>query len=491
MRKAGKKLLAILLAMTMAIPFAGCGKKESSDAGSKSGSAKTEATTAPSKAAANVTKNDSYKAFDLGGRVIKVGIWWDYYYTSDNKDINEDPKLDNAETAQMKLDNVRRIEKKYNCKVKFVNLGWTGVINSINTSIAAGTPECDVYLTDLSFGLPAALNGLCQNLQDVALGGNDLFGKQSVLKPLKGDILNGAYFFQEQGPAISGIFMGYNKTMLKDLGLEDPQKLWKEGKWTWDKFEEYAKKATKDTNGDSKPDVYGYGGIWTNMLDGLVMNNGGSIAGTKKEGLDSKPVTQALEFMRKLYNDDKCARTWNSKDWNDNLNAWSDGKVLFWNAQAWSLKQQSDAVAKDGGEIPFEYAVVPYPSGPNSDGTPHSPYAGNWYMIPVGVKDAGKVLQVMEEFYNWFDGDTELRDDTTWFESCFQSEDDVKIALKCGEDCKLDPWASLVPYYDMGQTIFFPLCVDKTSTVAQAVEAAKPTLQNAMDYLYSADKSDK
>lgn len=492
MMKGSKKLIAFLLAVMMIFSVTGCGKKDSAtSAGTTAAPKATQATTAvPSQLpVAAVTKADDYTGFDLGGRTIKVGIWWDYYYTSDHKDINDNPALDNTETAQMKLDNVRRIEEKYNCKIKFVNLSWTGVINSINTSIAAGTPECDVYLTDLQFGIPAALNGLCQNLSDIALEGSDLFGKQSVIKPLDG--LGGTYFFQEQGIPISGIFLGYNKTMIQDLGLEDPQQLYKDGKWTWDKFAELAKAGTKDTNGDSTNDVYGYGGVWTNLIDGLVMNNGGSIASGTTEGLSSKPVQEALEFINRLYNVDNSARPWNKDDWNDNLNAWSDGKVLFWTAQAWSLKQQADAVAKDGSEIPFEYSVVPYPNGPSGDGKTYSPYAGNWYMIPVGVKEPGKVLQVMEEFFNWFDGDLEYRDDATWFESCFQTEEDVELAKECGSNTKLDPWGAMSPYFDMGSTVFFPICVTKDKTVAQAVEAAKPTLQNAMDYMYSADKSDE
>lgn len=489
MRKTGKKLLVLLLATSMVVSFAGCGNKnKTSGTDAKSTSGKTEVVT-PTGEAVKVTKNDSYKAFDLGGRTIKVGIWWDYYYSSVNKNINEDPRLDNAETAQMKLDNVRRVEKKYNCKVKFVNLGWTGVINSINTSIAAGTPECDVYLTSTSFGIPAALNGLCQNLEDIALKGNDIFGKQSILKPLK--LLGKTYFFSEACLPVSGVFLGYNRTMIQDLGLEDPQKLFKEGKWTWDKFEELAKAATKDTNGDSKPDVYGYGGAWNALIDGLTMNNGASIAGGKKEGLDSKPVVEVLEFIRKLYNEDKSARPWNQKSWDDNVDAFSTGKVLFWTAQSWLLKQQSDAAAKDGGELPFDYGVVPYPVGPSGDGKLWSPPSGNQYIIPVGIKDSGKVLQVMEEFLNWYDGDIEYRDDPTWFESCFQTEEDVQVAYDTFANVRLDPWGSLAPYFDMGQTVFFPTCVDKDKTVAQAVEAAKPTLQNAMDYLYSADKSDK
>lgn len=479
MLRACKKLVVFMLSLSMVFSLAACGSKEKA----------ADTTATPTVGAADVAEAtptavpERYEAFDFGGREIKVGLWWDYYYTSEHTKIEDDPALSNTETAQMKLDNVRRIEEKYNCKIKFVNLGWQGIINSINTTIAAGTPECDIYLTDLQFGIPAALNGLCQNVKDYAPANSSVFDDQLILKPLDG--MGGTYFFQEQGLPQTGIFLGYNKTMIDDLGLEDPQELYKNGQWTWDKFAELAKAGTQDTNNDGTTDVYGYGGVFTDFSNGLIMNNGGSITNDGKGGLDSEPVKQAFEFINKIYNEDKSGRPWNETDWNDNLLAWSDGKVMFWTAQAWSLKMQADAAVAEGAEIPFEYHVVPYPKGPSGDGTPTSPFAGNWYMIPVGVQEPEKVFQIFEEFLDWFGTDTTYRDDPQWFESCFQSTEDVDIAYECGSNLKLDPWGCLAPYFDYGSTIFWPIVINKEKTVAQAVEAGKPVLQNALDYLYN------
>jgi len=55
--------------------------------------------------------------------------------------------------------------------------------------------------------------------------------------------------------------MLFNKSMLKNLALESPYELVKANKWTFDKFEEMAKAALKDVNGDGKwdkSDIYGY-----------------------------------------------------------------------------------------------------------------------------------------------------------------------------------------------------------------------------------------
>lgn len=500
MKEASKKLISVLLVLVLVLSFGACGKKSNTETSGDVTPTPTEAEATPTEAEATPTEavatptesadidmDAKYPALDMGGRTIKVGIWWDMFYTSKDTKIEDDPNLINAETAQMKLDNVRRIEEKYNVKIEFVNLGWDGTISSINTSIMAGTPECDIYLTDLQFGVPAVINGLAQDLSKIASKDSDLFTDQKIVKPL--EAMGGTYLFSEQSLPQNGIFLGYNATMLSELGLEDPQELYDKGEWTWDKFAELAKAGTKDSNGDGTVDVYGYGGVFTDFVNGLNMNNGGGFAIEKTEGLSSKSTTETLDFINRLYNVDQSARPWNADDWNDNLLAWSDGKVMFWTAAAWSLKQEADAAVTAGSELPFDYKVVPYPQGPSGDGKSYSPVGGNWYMIPVGVKDADKVLQVFEEYLGWHKGNPEYRDDPAWFESCFQSEKDIELAYKSDENVKLDLWGSLGGSgFDFGSTVWFPLVVDKSTTVAQATEANKQVLQDALNTFYGVNK---
>jgi hypothetical protein len=337
-------------------------------------------------------------------------------------------------------------------------------------------------MVDLQFGIPAIFNGLAQDLSSIAPENSDLFGDHQVLKPMNMGNYEGTYLFTEQGLPGANAFIGYNATMIQDLGLEDPQTLWENGQWTFDKFAELAKAGTKDTNNDGTTDVYGYGGIFTEMTSGFILNNGGTLAGTPTEGMSSKPALEVWELYDRMYNKDMSARPWNESDWDDNLLAWSDGKVMMWSGQAWALKQEADAAIAEGAELPFEYHIVPYPKGPSAtDDIPYTPYQGNWYMIPVGVQDAGKVLQIFEEYANWHKGDPEYRDDPSFLESEFTSQKDVDIFLQIGQNPKFDPWPCLSPYYDFGGTIWWPIVVRKDTTVAQAVEAGKAMLQSALD----------
>ena len=54
------------------------------------------------------------------------------------------------------------------------------------------------------------------------------------------------------------------------------------------------------------------------------------------------------------------------------------------------------------------------------------------------------------------------------------------MAYECGKNLKLDLWTSL-PGFDFGENIWWPIVVEKTSTVSQAVEATKPVLQDALN----------
>lgn len=158
-----KKLMSLLLIGTMTtLLFTGCGGGSSEKETSKS----------------NTQTAGTYKAKDLNGRTIKIGIWWDEYWDSDYKTL-EDVEADggsfsNADIMQMKLDKVAEIEKKWNCKIDWVNLGWDGIKDSINTSVTAGTPDCDIYLTDLQFGISPVVNGYVQKISDYAPKESDI-----------------------------------------------------------------------------------------------------------------------------------------------------------------------------------------------------------------------------------------------------------------------------------------------------------------------------
>lgn len=410
-----------------------------------------------------------YPAIDMGGRTIKVATWWDFFYDSRHTDPMDNPEVGNVENAQMEIDNVRRIEEKYNVKIEYENLGWDGMIDSINTSVVAGTPDYDIYTVDLQFGLAPAMNGYAIPIDELAEDYTDIKNDQTVMSAL--DTFGEEYLFAETAIPQSATYMMYNATMLEELGLEDPKTLMENGEWTWDKFAELAQAATRDTDGDGNIDVYGFGGVTTDTTMEFVASNGSAIADTLDEGLSDPATVEALEFIYNMYNVDNFARPY-SDDWDGQYNAWVDGSVAFAPAHAWSLQS-------NGPDLSYDYSIVRWPQGPNGDGTTAGEAIGNHYFIPTGVEDAQAVYQIFEEFRNWFVYDIDLRDNYDWFESAFTSVEDMELALEIGSNGNGDLWKYADVNGGVGDAMYNIFMGEMT--VSQAVESYRQVLQDGLD----------
>lgn len=479
-----KKAASVALAASMVFSMAACGDKQTAgnkvtDTPAPTQEEKTDDTKVTE--APEVTKEpEVQKVAPHEGstpRTIKIGTWFDVYYDSTHTDINDNPKVTNPETAQMSLDNVKAVEQKYNVRIEFVNLTWEGIMESINNSIMAGTPDCDIYMCDLQFGVPAVLNGYAVALEDIAEADDDIFTDQIATKNLKITGMDKSYLFTGNALEQGGYPLGFNKTMLDAAGLENPQDLYDRGEWTWDKFYEYCRELTKDTDGDGNIDQYGYSGFWTTALSNVLMSNGAHIAGGKKEELSSKAAIEALEFFYQLYQVDKTARPWDELDWDINTKVYTTGTVGFWTTANWIQTQWG--LSSDVG---FEIGIVPWPIGPsgNKDTNSQVQVSGNWYMIPVGVERPELLLAVMEDYFNWFDGDLEYRDDTEYSENALETERNFSYLKQMGETTPwFDLWQVVPELYLMSPIM--GTYEAELQTPAQVAEQFKQIVQDFLD----------
>lgn len=240
-----KKAVSIMLAATMVLSLAACGKDK--EAGSD-----------------EVEKSALYQETT---RALEIGSWYEQYYTSDHTDVYDNPKVDDIENAEKQLNNMRTIEKRYNITLAYNNLTWNGVIESINTSIMAGTPECDIYMVDLQFGIPAVLNSYAMSLEDILLNSQEakdgkieqkyidvLSGESDVMTTLQftTDGLN--YLFGGKALNLAGYTLGYNKDLIEQYALTDPYELYVNNNWTWDEWLKDMIAITQDTDGDGATD---------------------------------------------------------------------------------------------------------------------------------------------------------------------------------------------------------------------------------------------
>ncbi|WP_426998094.1 ABC transporter substrate-binding protein [Pseudarthrobacter sp. N5] len=177
---------------------------------------------------------------------------------------------DTAAKLQPSLD---RFTQKTGVKVKLEVIGWNDLYNRILTAVTSGDGP-DVLNIGNTWAVTLQETGAFEPVESAlldAVGGKDRFlktswstggaeGKTPTSVPLYGLAYN----------------MYYNPKMFADAGIAKPPA-------TWDEFVADAKKLTKDTNGDGKPDQWGFtaagASVAANSHQAFVrgLQNGGSL----------------------------------------------------------------------------------------------------------------------------------------------------------------------------------------------------------------------
>lgn len=406
-----KKILALLLAATMVLALVACGGN---------------ANTPDTKPAENKTDDSKPAASSNSGapRHLTIGVWWDFYFDSTHGAIEDDPSYVGSVADQMRFDVVKAIEEKYNVTFEYVNLTYTGITESINTSILAGSPECDIYLCDLTMGFPAQLNGLCTDLKTVLPADADILTEQNNLNYL--DLGDGKVCLMKQVRGENVVAdtypLAFNKQMLEDNNLEDPRELYNRGEWTWDKFVEYCQVLTQDTDGDGVTDQYGFSGFGPDVFAQLLLSNGASIASGTTETLSSAPVGEVLQFYSDLYNTYNVCEPYTWEDNGDVMRfTYRNGNVGFWPNAAWIAAANADYDwdGSVGSTLEFDTVYVQWPVGPSGSAATNKGQltGGSYWFIPVGVEDPELVYNVFYDITNWYLDDYSIRDDkeTMWW----------------------------------------------------------------------------
>ncbi|MGN0240058.1 MAG: ABC transporter substrate-binding protein [Candidatus Weimeria sp.] len=437
-----KRIITGVTACALMISATACGAGKNADSGETVVSASGEAEAATS----------DYQAKDLGGRTIKIGVWWD-----------EMPSWTDGDKAEK----LKEVEKKWNCKIEWDNLGWDGIIDSINKSIPSGKPDCDIYLSDPQFGIPAASKGLAMKISDYAPENADVLNKHKVFTPLTVKGNSDYLFYLSSTIPQAATYMIYNATMVKNAGLEYPEELAQKGEWTWSKFEEYAKKLT---NGK----VYGYGSSFPWTAAGFLASNNAELTTSEKEGLSSDASKETFEFLKELYDKGYMYPGDATSDEDKYRQLIFNGDVCFAFSQPWLIQNYV-------GKTDFDIRVTIAPTGPDGDQSMTPAATNNSYFIPEGCEDPQSVYELFEELNSWFDGDISVRDDPSTFNGDFVDENQIALANKTGVLANSDYWLSLDGKGAVKQ-VYLDSVIGKSS-VSKSVKKNKSILQKELDDL--------
>ncbi len=425
-------------------------------------------------------------------RHILIGTTWDMYWDSTHESIDVNPYYSGKETDQMIFENVKKVEEENNVTFEYVNMLYAGAQESINTSILAGTPDVDIYTVGLAIGAPAVANGYAVDLRDVLPADHPvLTGEDPIMTYIDtGDGSVSLLTANNKENIVGSTYpLSFNLQMIQDANLEDPRDLVERGEWTWDKFREYCKALTKDTDGDGTIDVYGFGGWPGDYMPNILMSNGTYIAATATENLSSPEVAECLQFVQDLNLVDGVMYPIPEENgWDICRVLYRDQKVAFCPNAAWIMSSNDDYGYQSGTPVlDFDMVFVPWPVGPsgNAETNKHKVAESSCFMIPVGTEDPELVFNVLYDIQNWFNGDLSIRDDEEaldWWYGVTAKDIDLQ-----DHNFEVMYQMGLKQQYEMVSNLGFELpfreLIAGDYTVAQFQETYKQQVQDAIDGL--------
>ncbi len=488
-----KKLVALGLAALLALSTVACGEE--------TGSSQTGASTS--------TKKDTGAK-----REITIGSWWRQYYdsTDETMDVSSDwvnaqfkddddeaaiaEKTINQKVALAKWNKVATLEEKYNLSAfKWVNLTYAGTKESINTSILAGSPDCDIYMVDTGMAIPAQMNGLLVDLKTIVPADHDLFTNQDVFSYL--DLGDGkACVLQVQGNFSNTYPLGFNYQMVMDAGLEDPRDLYARGEWTWDKFIEYCQKLTQDTDGDNQTDQYGFCGFLNDSFRELCFSNGTTVAGGATETLSSAATGEVLQFLSDMYNKYNVCYPYdsyaNGGDPSSSMrNQYQEGNVAFFPIAVWIQNGNGNYPAENNGigNIEWDTAFVQWPVGPSGNAATNPGFNaidGQFFVIPAGVTDPEATFNFLYDLYNWFENDTDFRSDPAtlnwWYNETGKEKEFKDANFEVQKWCLGHPGTEFLE--SLGTSLNLEYIMTGEYTPAQFQETYKQEVQDALTSMF-------
>ncbi len=188
----------------------------------------------------------------------------------------------------------------YDIEIEWIPMGYSEYVSKLPQMVAAGNPPDTAVMTDAT-ALSFMYGNLVMPINDyITL--EDKYWDEDVLNNFS---IDGNYYAVNTGD-IDTFFVYYNKTLFDELGLEDPYTLYKNGKWTFDKLRELAKKATTYESDKTTVSCYGIG---THYKEVFALAFGGNIIdyneGTSmyESSLKSAATVAGLNYLKDLCKD--------------------------------------------------------------------------------------------------------------------------------------------------------------------------------------------
>lgn len=357
---------------------------DTSAAESKTSSSKTQSQKTTSKSTG--TTNTNVKLIkDLKGYTFVIAV--SRYGDQEVLQVGESDLAD----AQYSRD--KYIEKAYNCKIKYQYYEPTTFFDSAKAVIMGGDKFADLMMVEgFVFGRLYVQNMLydISKLPGVNLKSDAYLAQHTEAATFK----DGVYGtnFGINPASRGGMLVHYNKKIIKERKLEDPQDLVKSGNWTWDKFKELIDKSKKDLDGNgsfTEKDCFGAtSASYSGVVPAFFSSGIPAISKTADKKLEyNLKNANAMDALLKFSNIFSGKGSFYAADFQKQMDQYLAGKATFY------IGGLNDPQISGGGvdavvPVPLYKKGMKYVAGQSHD--------VQLICVPKTIKDASKTGTLMQ-----------------------------------------------------------------------------------------------
>lgn len=330
---------------------------------------------------------ETNKVWDFGGMSVIVGDWWS------NPDAEPTTKQQQDEKAfrdwNAGLYNYSIIQKDL--------AGWGEHPKFVSNFCITGGDENYVFLIDGRSATAGIKANLFYDLSKIKnVDWTDKKWNQGVIQRLKkGDSF---YAFAPGKPEPrNGMF--FNKRIMQENGY-DPDYIYdlqKEGKWTWETFEEMCKKMTKDTDNDGVIDQYAMSCFNSEFSYAALDSNGACIIGRDDSGkffngAGTDNAMEAWNWIQHMFVNYQRPQK-EGENWDYFYTAFMNGEACFLADQEYNAQPNGRLQSmKD------DWGFACFPLGPSGDGKYHTIHDDNMWVIPeiYGDEKANQIMKIVD-----------------------------------------------------------------------------------------------